>query len=590
MLEEVSISGLGVIDDAVMELAPGLTVLTGETGAGKTMVLQGLGMLFGGRADPTLVRPGAARASVEGRLALTPGNPAIERAVAAGADFDDDGVLLVSRTLTAQGRSRCYLGGRAVPAGLLAELAADLLAVHGQSDQLRLLRPPEQRAALDRFAGAEVLPVLARYREVFARWQAAAAELVELTERARERAREAELLRHGLEQVAAVAPVAGEEEDLAAEVSRLSHAELLRHAASQAHALLTSQQQDEGEGGGAGYGGGVLGGLAEATRAVQSAGAHDTALAAIGGRLADAGYLLSDVALDLVEYAAQVEADPAALAAAQERQAALRRLIRLYGADSTAVLGWAGAATTRLAELESDDDRRGALAASTAALHAELGSLAAELSTARSAAAIRFATAVTAELAALAMPAARIQVAVRQRDDADGLLVTGPLVAARRVSFGPQGVDEVEMLLTAHPGAPERPVARGASGGELSRVMLAIEVVFAEADPVPTMIFDEVDAGVGGAAAVEVGRRLARLARTHQVVCVTHLPQVAAFADRHLLVAKSDDGRITRAGVSVLDRGARVRELSRMLAGLADSALAQGHAEELLALAAATPG
>jgi DNA repair protein RecN (Recombination protein N) len=573
VLEEMRIRGLGVIEDAVLELSHGLTVVTGETGAGKTMVVQGLALLFGGRADAGRVRPGVERAVVEGRLVLRPGSPVLERALEAGAELDDD-ALLVSRTVGADGRSRAHLGGRGVPVGVLAELAEGVLAVHGQSDQQRLLRPAAQRAALDRFAGDPVRAPRERFAALWQRRREALDQLAALRAAAQERIRESELLRLGLAEVEAAAPAPGESAALAADIERLANADDLRAAAALAQEALTgddsaSQATD------------ALQLVTAARRALEHAADHDPALSALAARVAEAAHLLADVAGDLASYAAGVDADPSRLAAAQDRLAVLTALTRRHGADDVdAVLAWAAGASARLLELDGDDDRIGVLAEEVGGLERELGALAAELTAARSAASARLGEAVAAELADLAMPHARVHAAVTQREADDGLLVDGRCLAA-----GPHGVDDVELLLAPHPGAPPRPLHKGASGGELSRVMLAVEVVFAGTDPVPVMVFDEVDAGVGGRAAVEVGRRLARLARDHQVVVVTHLPQVAAFADRHLLVVKgSEDGAVTRSGVLVLDDEQRVVELSRMLAGH-DSGLARGHAEELLAAA-----
>ncbi len=566
------IRGLGVIDDAVLELSPGFTVVTGETGAGKTMVVTGLGLLFGGRAEAALVRPGAARAAVEGRVVLAAGHPAVARAVDAGGELDD-GELLVARTVSAEGRSRAHVGGQGVPVSVLAELAEELIAVHGQSDQQRLLRPARQRACLDRYAGDEVAKLTARYTAAYRRQRAVAEQLATLREQAQQRAQEADLLRFGLAEVRAAEPAPGEDAALAAEADLLAHAEQLRAAATTAHTALLGDEE-------AADGTDALALISAARRAVEQVGAHDPALAAIGERLAEASYLLADTGAELASYAAGVEADPLRLAAVQDRQAVLSGLTRKYGADVDEVLAWAERAAARVGELDGDDERIASLAAQNDTLRAELGELAGALSAARAAAAERFAAAVSAELASLAMPQAVVSVALRQNEDPDGLAV-----GSRTLAFGPHGVDEVELLLAPHPGAPPRPLAKGASGGELSRVMLAVEVVFAGADPVPTFVFDEVDAGVGGQAAVEVGRRLARLARAAQVIVVTHLPQVAAFADQHLVVVKSDDGSVTSSGVSALDRSGRVRELSRMLAGLADSQLGRAHAEELLGLA-----
>jgi DNA repair protein RecN (Recombination protein N) len=604
MLEEVRITGLGVIDDAVLELSPGFNVVTGETGAGKTMVVSGLGLLFGGRADPSRVRPGTERASVEGRLSIAAGSPVARQVNDAGGDLDDDGgALILSRSVSAEGRSRAYAGGRSVPVSLLTYLADDLVAVHGQADQQQLLKPGRQREALDRFAGAGLASLLASYQRVYQHHRDVRGELDRLTSQAREREREAEDLRRGLAEIEQAEPVAGEDVELLAEEERLSNADALHSAATTAHeALLGDPSSGRYETADA------VTLLGAARQALDGAARHDAALAALGARVSEAAYLVSDVAADLASYAESVEADPVRLAAVQERRATLGRLIRLFGAEAaepaegdgsegvstvsdaaefsgtrrpdspgsqtgggvTAVLAWAKRAGARLAELEGDDDRIASLAEEETSLAAQRDQLASELTAARKQAAERFASDVGSELAALAMPHARLTVSV------------SPLSEP-----GPHGADEVEIRLSAHPGAPALPLHKGASGGELSRVMLAIEVVFAGADPVPTFVFDEVDAGVGGKAAVEIGRRLARLARLAQVIVVTHLPQVAAFADTHLVVEKADDGSVTRSGVTRLDRAGRVRELSRMLAGLEDSEFGRAHAEELLAAAAA---
>ncbi|MEU6876542.1 DNA repair protein RecN [Streptomyces sp. NPDC046712] len=571
------IRSLGVIDDAVVELSPGFTAVTGETGAGKTMVVTSLGLLLGGRADPALVRIGAGSAVVEGRITLPEGAGAAARAEEAGAELDD-GALLVSRTVSAEGRSRAHLGGRSVPVGLLAELADELVAVHGQTDQQGLLKPARQRGALDRYAGDAVAVPLAAYGEAYRRLRAVVAELDEITTRARERAQEADLLRFGLGEIEAVEPRAGEDTELAAEAERLGHAEALASAAALAHAALAGQPEDPEA-----VDATTL--VAGAGRALEAVRSHDPALAALADRMGEISILLADVAGELAGYADNLDADPRRLAAVEERRAALTQLTRKYGADVSAVLAWAQDGAARLTELEGDDDRIGELTAERDALRTELSVLAQALTDARTEAAARFADAVTAELASLAMPHARVSFDIRQTESVDE--ASGVEVGGRSVAYGPSGADEVELLLAPHPGAPPRPIAKGASGGELSRVMLAVEVVFAGTDPVPTYLFDEVDAGVGGKAAVEIGRRLAKLAKSAQVVVVTHLPQVAAFADRQLLVEKTNDGSVTRSGVTVLEGEDRVRELSRMLAGQEDSETARAHAEELLATARA---
>lgn len=572
MIEEIRIRGLGVIDDAVLEPHRGLTVVTGETGAGKTMVLTGLALLLGGRADPAVVR--GHRAEVEGRI-VDATAPVVERVLEAGGDLDD-GALLLARTVASEGRSRAFLGGRSVPVSVLTELADDLVAVHGQSDQQRLLAPSRQRAALDRYAGAAVAVPLAAYRARYDRLREVERLLADIGAHLRERAQEADLLRHGLGEVEAVAPEPGEAESLAAEAERLAHAEGLRDAAARAHEALRSDGDDLD----------ALSLLASARRALDAEREHDPELGRYADRLADAVAGLDDVASELASYADGVEADPARLEAVQERRAALSGLTRKYGATIDEVLAWAERSATRLLELDGDDERLVALEDERRALRDELGRLATEVSAARAAAGQRFGAAVTAELTALAMPHAVVSVEVRHADAHDGLEVALP-DGPRTLAFGPSGTDEIEILLVPHAGAPARPIAKGASGGELSRVMLAVEVVLAGTEPVATLVFDEVDAGVGGKAAVEVGRRLARLARSSQVLVVTHLPQVAAFADRQVVVEKSDDGRVTASQLRAVDDAERVRELARMLAGLEGSEHAAAHAQELLDLAAA---
>jgi DNA repair protein RecN (Recombination protein N) len=631
MLEEVRITGLGVINDAVLELSPGFTALTGETGAGKTMVVTGLGLLFGGRADPARVRPGAQRASVEGRLRTDPNGKVARQVEEAGGDLDDDGTLMLTRQVSGEGRSRAFAGGRSVPVSLLTYLADDLVAVHGQSDQQQLLKPGRQRESLDKYAGGELTEVLADYQRAYQRHRTVHGDLATLVTQARARAAEAEELRAGLAEIEKLSPVAGESAALRAEEDRLANADALHAAATSAHEALLGDPTASNDGADA------VTLLGHARRALDGVRRHDAEIDGAAGRLSEAAYLVSEVAGELASYIQGIDADPARLAAVQERRASLARIIRLYGpggvsasingaavkladapqpADARSdapppapgdsapadgdgqgaldiagglaaaaaqaaaevpaaepddidyILEWARLAAARVTELDNDDETIAELTAEEAGLRAQVTELAGRLSRLREEAGERFADDVTMELTALAMPHARISAVLTALPEP-----------------GPYGSDDVELRLASNPGAPALPLHKGASGGELSRVMLAIEVVFAGADPVPTFVFDEVDAGVGGKAAVEIGRRLAKLARLAQVIVVTHLPQVAAFADNHLVVAKSSDGSITSTSVIRLDHEGRVRELSRMLAGLEDSEFGQAHAAELLAMA-----
>jgi DNA repair protein RecN (Recombination protein N) len=563
MLTEIRISGLGVIEDATLDLDPGFTAVTGETGAGKTMVVTGVGLLLGARADSGLVRRGTRRARVEGRAAGVPAQVAAQ-AEEHGGDLDDD-ELLIARELSAEGRSRAFLGGASVPVSVLGEVSGDLVAIHGQADQWRLLQPARQRQTLDTYAGDAVLKPLTEYQTAYQRHREVTRELAELTSRERDRLAEADLLRFGLDEVARAEPQPGEDAELAAEEDRLAYADGLRTAAAAAAEALAAEDLDSARPGD------VLGLLAVAKQVLDGEREHDRTLSGLADRVAELSYLTADLAGELSSYAADIDTDPARLAAVSERRAVLTGLVRKYGdTDGTVaeVLEWSRRSAARLAELDGSDDRVERLTQERDDLAARLEDLAGQVSAERRTAAERLGEAVTAELGGLAMPHATLTVEVRE---------TTP---------GPSGADEIEFCFSANPGSPARSLQKAASGGELSRVMLALEVILSDTHPVPTLVFDEIDAGIGGRAAVEVGQRLARLAQNAQVIVVTHLPQVAAFADRHHVVRKSDDGSVTTSGLEVLDQAGRLRELSRMMAGLEESEAAQTHAEELLALAA----
>ncbi|HVV09723.1 DNA repair protein RecN [Amycolatopsis sp.] len=584
MLAEMRIQGLGVIEEALLELHPGFTVVTGETGAGKTMVVTGLHLLSGGRAEASKVRNGTGKATVEGRFEGVFAEHVARIVTDAGGEADEDGSLIALRSVGADGRSRAHLGGRSVPVSVLSDLADRLLAVHGQNDQLRLLRPSEQRDVLDRFAGDAVAKPLLEYRSVRNEWQSVVTELTERQSRSREMAQQADLLRHGLDEIAAVEPQAGEDTELAEQVKRLAAADELRSAAGSAQAAVSGAPDGDPDQPGA------LGLVGEARRRLASV--EDPVLRELEPRLAEAAVLLSDVGAELGGYLDGLDADPERLEQVLARQSDLKKLTRKYAADVDGVLAWAEDARARLSTMDTSEEALAELAAKRDALATELAGHAAKLSAARVLAAEQLAAAITSELSGLAMGQAEIDVTVQRHaaegSDAQALRVEGELVHA-----GPDGIDDVELLLKAHSAAPPMPVHKAASGGELSRVMLAIEVVLAHADTVQTLVFDEVDAGVGGRAAVEVGRRLARLARSHQVLVVTHLPQVAAFADRHLVVDKGTAKGITRSGVKTLEPSERVEELARMLAGMDGTETGRAHAEELLAVAEsdkASPG
>jgi DNA repair protein RecN (Recombination protein N) len=584
VLEEIRIRGLGVISDAVLEFGPGLTVVTGETGAGKTMVLSGLALLFGGRADYSRVRPGAEAASVEGRLSLSRDSAEADQVTEAGGDLEAGSILLLRRVVGANGRSRAVAGGATVPAAVLTRLADGLLAVHGQSDQQRLTQPVEQRATLDRYAEVD----LTETRAAFERWRGLAEELHRRLRDARELELEAELLRHGIAEIAGIAPLPGEDVELAAQAARLEHVDALRLASRAAHNLLLGDRDDPTS-----DTADVQTLLGAARRALGQVAGTDAALDELATGVSDLLDAAGELGAQLADYELALDADPGRLAAVHERRAALTGLLRKYGADLAAVLDWAEQASLRLENSDTSEQAIATLRADLAA--AERAYLAAALSVSerRRAAAERLSKDITTELAGLAMAGARVIVQVGYKAPIESLPTVQ--LADCLAGAGPDGLDQVDVLLKAHPEAPALPVQRGASGGELSRVMLAIEVVLAGTDPVPTMVFDEVDAGVGGRAAVEVGRRLAQLSLAHQVIVVTHLAQVAAFADAHLVVDKrlgdapdgaaDGSGGVTRSDIRTVVGKDRLAELARMLAG-DDTPVARKHAAELLASAA----
>ncbi|WP_409483216.1 DNA repair protein RecN [Arsenicicoccus dermatophilus] len=569
MLRDITIRDLGIIDEAVLELSPGLNVVTGETGAGKTMVVTGLGLLLGGRADADLVRAGSDRLSVEGIAELAHDHPAVVRAVEAGAEVDEG--LVLARTVAAQGRSRAHLGGRTVPVGVLAKVGERLVAVHGQADQWRLRSAEEHRVVLDGFE-PRVGELLAAYQQTYDEHHRLVAELQQLRAAARERAREADALRVALEEIEAVDPQPGEDEELRLEGDRLAHADALRDGASRAHVLLSGDEQAWEAGAQ-----GALAAIGEAVTALEPWTAHDPALAELHKRLADLSYLASDLTTDLAGYLADVDVDPARLAQVQVRRAALGRLQRKYGETVEDVLAWAQESSRTLLTLEGADARIEEIEARLAELTPRLGAQGAALHDARGDAAQRLGSAVTTELGRLAMPRARLVVGVTTQAHEHGL----ELPSGERVRYSRNGIDEVEIALAANAGAPPRSVTKAASGGELSRVMLALEVATHGGSTVPTFVFDEVDAGIGGKAGVEVGARLAELARTAQVIVVTHLAQVAAYADRHLVVRKADDGQVAASGIVEVTGQERVRELARMMSG-DDGPAATEHAQQLL--------
>ncbi|NIJ04778.1 DNA repair protein RecN [Frigoribacterium faeni] len=560
MIEEIAIRDLGVIGRATLPLGPGFTAVTGETGAGKTMVVTALGLLLGQRAESGVVRSGSAQAVVDGRWVVPEGGAVVERVRDAGGDVDD-GELFLSRVVSAEGRSRAVVGGRSAPIGVLGDLADHLVVVHGQSEQIRLKSAQAQRAAVDAHGGAPLAAAAASYRAAFDAWTAARDELAEITRDRDERRAEAEALRAAIDEIEAASPVAGELDELDATADRLSNSEDLRLAAGLAHEILSTDAVDGTRD--------VLSLVEEARRQVERVAPHDPELAPIADLLAEVSVQVSESSARLSSYLGGLDADAAGdLEAVQTRRAELTALMRKHGPGLDDVLRLLDEGSRRLVELDGDDDRLASLDDEVAQFRAEAESRAAVLSNLRRASGADLSARVSAELSALAMAGAEIVVEVTPRDD-----------------LGTTGADVVSLLLRPHPGSEPRPLGKGASGGELSRVMLALEVVMAGSSDVPTFVFDEVDAGVGGSAAIEIGRRLAALSERAQVIVVTHLAQVAAFATNHLRVVKDASGEVTASSVQQLEGDERVAEMARLLSGLPDSTSGLDHARELLELA-----
>ncbi len=580
MLEELAITGLGVIEDAAAEFHDGFTVLTGETGAGKTMVVTSLHLLSGVRGDGDRVRAGTHRATVEGRFRLDPADALVTEILdSTGAQCDDDDTVIAARSVGSDGRSRAHLGGRSVPVGVLGQFTANLLTIHGQNDQLRLLKSDHQREALDRFGGKPVVKAFAEYSRARVAWTQAVDQLEQRRANSRQLVQEADQLRYALDEIGGVAPSPREDTELAATVNRLGDLEAVRSVAAGAQLALTGQADMADIDNDAGS---ALDSLGQVRNLLETT--SDPTLRDLRPRVEEALSLVGDIGEELGTFLHGLPSDASELEKVLARQAELKNLTRKYAPDIDGVIAWRDDAARRLAEIDDSSVSVEALEVAASAATDALIQAANSLTVARTNVAGALATKVTRELAGLAMKDARFGVAV-VRDESGDSDSRSLLVDGARVHAGSAGVDRVEFTLAAHSGAVPLPITKSASGGELSRVMLALEVVLAGTGGASTMVFDEVDAGVGGRAAVEIGKRLAALARSHQVIVVTHLPQVAAFADNHLLIGKSTRASSVTSTVTTLDHDARIAELARMLAGLGDSDTGRAHAEELLSTA-----
>jgi DNA repair protein RecN (Recombination protein N) len=562
VLEELNISGLGVIDQALLELTPGLNVLSGETGAGKTMVAVALGLALGARASSGLIRSGSKELAVEARFRLDPRlaqgasevahvhspSPGHDQfATSSLMEWARDGEIVLARTVGAEGRSSARIGGRLAPVSSLAEVGSGLVEIHGQNQADRLLQPSAQTAFLDRFAGADHLEALAEFRAVHASLHRARTELAALREGAREREREKDLLAHQVGEIEAAGLRQGEMAELSREEARLAHAEHILELITPAEATLGDEDRGVDH-------------IRRAAEALRVVAALDPGAVDLHARLASLVAETEDVLADIRGYRESVELDPARLEEVRERLHLIRSLERKYGDGEEGITAYVEEARRRLSSLEDEVGTRAELEARVALLAAEESRLADSISANRRDAAPRLAGLLTEELQDLGMPGSSLDI---------GLDPVGPP--------GSDGAERATFVLSGGPGQPPQALSRVASGGELSRTMLACRSVLADLDDVPTLVFDEVDAGIGGRAAVAVAERLAALAKHRQVVVVTHLAQIAARAEGHFVVTKEAGS----AHVHRVEGEERVSELARMLSGrVTDRSLA--HARELV--------
>jgi DNA repair protein RecN (Recombination protein N) len=565
-LEEISIRNLGIIEQSELELGPGLNVLTGETGAGKTMILTALNLVLGGKSDSSLVRHGSERLVSTATFSIS--DQSLSKLDEIGAEVDGSS-LIITRTVTGEGKSKATCGGVTVPAGTLTEITDPLIEIHGQSANSQIVKPARQRELLDRFGGADLSQALSKYQSNFTKYHEVKERIKAMKTSANKRDAEIADLEEFLNAWSTLKAVRNEPTQINDEISRLSSVEDLRIASEYANQALHSEDS------------GALSLLHQARKSLDAAKAKDPRLAEIAERVAESHFILEDAASDLSSYLSGLEADPQRLDFLQNRKAELLQFLKRWGGTESAddelvkLAAKAKSGKESIADLKGGDERVVELENELAEIKNLLLTSAQELSRLRVAAASKLSSAVTAEIQALAMPHTQFIVAVRTPDYQGAL---------KESDFTSLGCDEIEMQIQAHADGPKVALGKGASGGEMSRIMLGLAVVLANTHPVGTYIFDEVDAGVGGKAAIEVGRRLHSLARDSQVIVVTHLPQVAAWADTHFVVKKSSDGSVVQSGVSKIGQTERIEEIARMLAGLEESSSAREHAAELLAL------
>ena len=564
-LEEITIRSIGVIEHSTLEISKGLTVLTGETGAGKTMILTALNLILGGKSDSTLVRKGSERLVASGRFSVPP--ELSEVFDEAGLSLED-GEMILTRSVNSDGKSKAMCNSITVPASALLAASENLVEVHAQAANLNMTKAAKQRDLLDRFGGAPLKKSLSNYQEVLSSYHDLKNRIVAMKKSIDSREAQLGALREFASVMQKLNLIRGEATEIAHEIARLSSVEELRLAAQSATSVLEEEES------------GSLTTLGIIRKSLDSVRTKDPIIEDLYQRVSEAFFLIDDVKSSLSSYIANLEADPSRLDYLNSRKAQINELIKKYGGGATIDEELVGlierfeSSKSDIADLEGGDERLKELETELITVKKSLVASAQSLTKVRRENAITLGKKTTAEIAQLSMPHTTFHCVVESADYA-GL---------KESDFTIFGCDEISMLIQAHKDGPLVPLAKGASGGEMSRVMLALEVVLAASHPVGTYVFDEVDAGVGGKAAIEVGRRLHALSQHAQVIVVTHLPQVAAWADSHFVVTKNSDGSVTESNVVKVSKEERIEEIARMLAGMESSLSAREHASELLAL------
>jgi len=585
MLVALEARKFALFDDLQLEFGPGLNVITGETGAGKSMLIDAVELVAGGRASVEQVRTGEDKAAVDALFDAANVPEIISLASEAGFDLHG-GQLVISREITTAGRNLCRVNGRVTTAAVVRALTGPLVEIHGQHEHQALLHAFRHRDVLDNYGGADLLALISEMASGYAALRGLQRELAAIAGDARDRVQREDLIRFQLAEIEAASLKPGEEEQLRQERQVMVNAERLAAAADEAYLLLYGASSPEGRTSGAPSGSrrqtGTPGipardALSQALGQVEAAAGLDERLKPVAESLSPLVYATEDAAMELRRYRERIEFDPARLDQVQSRLGLIALLKRKYADTVDGILAYARALREELEKLENSEASAGRLRKQISGVRAALACTTEAISAARQQAAGRLAPDVTRELRSLGMPSAQFVVRVETRPDPDGLEVSG-----RTVAFDATGADDVEFLLSPNPGEPARRLARAASGGELSRAMLAIKTVLARADRIPSLIFDEIDSGIGGTTAAAVGLRLARLGLTHQVFCVTHLPQIAAYADHHFVVRKESAAGRTTTTASKVSGDERLGEMARMLGSASGSAAALEHARELL--------